>query len=403
VKAARLGYHWIVLLLVCLSSTAISYIAQGLPALVPLFQSDLNLSRAQAGALIAAMNLGPLLSSLGVGRLIDRVGERPVLVGGTLGTGLAVLAASRAPNFVLLAFFLFVTGIFASVSGPGGTKVIMVWFPQSLRGLGIGIRQTSIPLGGAVAAATLPLLGLAWGWRGALALAGIVVAATAFVVQAFFRDRPAGTVAARHTGQHGIRTLLRSRSVLAIMGVAFILTVAQWATVTYLVLFLHEYMALDLPLAASYLAVLQIGGVGGRAIWGLLSDTLLHGRRKPAMVIIAPAAVVCVVLLALLPVGSSPLLLVPLVAAIGFTAVGWNGIFLALMAEQGPPELAATAVGLGVTGVFVSIVLTPPLFGLVVDQSGSYQVAWWLLAAILVCSLPLLRWIQDGTRWGSVR
>ena len=50
-KAGRLGYYWIVLLLVCLSSTAISYIAQGLPALVPLFQSDLSLSRAQAGAL----------------------------------------------------------------------------------------------------------------------------------------------------------------------------------------------------------------------------------------------------------------------------------------------------------------------------------------------------------------
>ena len=38
-----------------------------------------------------------------------------------------------------------------------------------------------------------------------------------------------------------------------------------------------------------------------------------------------------------LPVGTPPLLLVPLVAALGFTAVGWNGIFLALMAEQGPP------------------------------------------------------------------
>ncbi len=119
---ARIGYHWIVLGLVCLSSTGISYISQGLPALVPLFQTDLDLSRAQAGALIAAMNLGPLFSSLGVGRLVDRVGERPVLVGGTLGTGLAALVASRAPGFALLALLLFVTGIFASVSGPGGPR-----------------------------------------------------------------------------------------------------------------------------------------------------------------------------------------------------------------------------------------------------------------------------------------
>lgn len=397
-RGVRIGYHWIVLGLVCLSSTSISYIAQGLPALVPLFQTDLALSRAQAGSLIAAMNLGPLFSSLGVGRLVDRIGERPVLVGGTLGTGLAALAASQAPSFALLALLLFVTGVFASVSGPGGTKVIMVWFPQALRGLGIGIRQTSIPLGGALAAATLPLLGLTWGWRGALALAGLVVAVSALVVQAFFRERPASSSAARHGSQHGIRTLLRSRSVLAIMGVAFVLTVAQWASVTYLVLFLHEYLALDLPLAASYLAVLQVGGMVGRTAWGLISDTILHGRRKPAMVAIAPAALGCVVLLALLPPGTPPLLLLPLVAALGFTAIGWNGIFLALMAEQAPPDLAATAVGLAVTGVFVSIVLTPPLFGLVVDRSGSYQLAWWLLAAILAAGLPLLVWIKEGRR-----
>ncbi len=275
----------------------------------------------------------------------------------------------------------------------------MVWFPQALRGLGIGIRQTSIPLGGALAAATLPLVGLTWGWRGALALAGLVVAASALVVQAFFRDRPAGSAAPRRGSQHGVRALLRSHSVQGIMGIACILTVAQWAAVTYLVLFLHEYLALDLPLAAAYLAVLQVGGVVGRTVWGLASDTLFGGRRKPAMVIIAPAALACVVLLALVPRGAPPLLLLPLVAALGFTAVGWNGIFLALMAEQAPPELAATAVGLAVTGVFVAIVLTPPLFGLVVDRTGSYQLAWWLLAAVLVAGLPLLIWIKEGKGW----
>ena len=153
-----------------------------------------------------------------------------------------------------------------------------------------------------------------------------------------------------------------------------------------------------MPLAASYLALLQIGGVAGRTLWGLASDTLLGGRRKPALAALAPAALGCVVLLALLPPGTPPLALVPLVFALGFTAIGWNGLFLALMAEQAAPELAATAVGLGVTGVFVSIVLTPPLFGLVVDQSGSYQLAWWLLAAIMACGLPLLVWIQDGKR-----
>ena len=40
--------------------------------------------------------------------------------------------------------------MFYSVSQPGGSKVILKWFPNENRGLAMGIRQAGIPIGGAL-------------------------------------------------------------------------------------------------------------------------------------------------------------------------------------------------------------------------------------------------------------
>ena len=44
-------------------------------------------------------------------------------------------------------------------------RAIMAWFPATELGLALGIRQTAIPIGGALAAATLPALASAGGTR----------------------------------------------------------------------------------------------------------------------------------------------------------------------------------------------------------------------------------------------
>src|SRR4030095_2071598 len=96
------------------------------------------------------------LFSLPAGRLADRVGVRPSLLGGLIvgAVGLAVSAA--APAFPAFLFCLFVAGSGWSVVNPALGKAIMDLFPAPERGMAMGIKQMGLTLGGTlVTTATL--------------------------------------------------------------------------------------------------------------------------------------------------------------------------------------------------------------------------------------------------------
>src|SRR5437870_4009892 len=79
----------------------------------------------------------------------------------------------------------------------GGGRAIMAWFPSTELGLALGIRQTAIPIGGAVGAAVLPVLGSAGGTRLAFIFLGAACLVGAVVAAAFVRG---GTVAEPEIG-----------------------------------------------------------------------------------------------------------------------------------------------------------------------------------------------------------
>ncbi len=117
---------------------------------------------------------------LGWGLLADRVGERAVIVAGLAGAGPAPGRGRDDEGFASLAVLLALAGALgASVNAASG-RAVMGWFGPEERGLALGIRQTAIPIGGAVSAAALPWLASSGGTRPAfLALAGGCLAGAA--------------------------------------------------------------------------------------------------------------------------------------------------------------------------------------------------------------------------------
>jgi sugar phosphate permease len=195
-----------------------------------------------------------------------------------------------------------------------------------------------------------------------------------------------------------VATRLRSRTSSGTAALGPILVAGQWTLVPYLGLYLYERLGWPLEVAAGYLALAQVGGFVGRIGWGTVSDLLWHGRRKPALALICPVGAACAVALAILPVGA-PAALVGLVAVVmGAAVIGWNGLFVAYVAEQAGAHRAGTALGLTTSVVFLGAVLYPPLFGWIVDRAGSYQPAWLLLAGLLVAGLGLFPFMREATR-----
>ena len=76
--------------------------------------------------------------------------------------------------------------------------------------------------------------------------------------------------------------------------------------------------------------------------------------------------------LALLPSG---LLLWPCVALVGFANIGWNGVYMTLVAEAAPSGQIGRVSGSSLRVVFAGAVVVPPLIGLVADQAG-WRAAW---------------------------
>jgi hypothetical protein len=62
----------------------------------------------------------------------------------------------------------------------------------------------------------------------------------------------------------------------------------------------------------------------------------------------------------------------------GATAVGWNGVFLAEIARLAPRDRVSDATGGSAFFTFLGVVVTPPLFHLVLTATASYGLTYAL-------------------------
>jgi cyanate permease len=75
-------------------------------------------------------------------------------------------------------------------------------------------------------------------------------------------------------------------------------------------------------------------------------------------------------------------LAVPLAVVAGAGAFGWVGLYLALVAEIGGVRYAGLLTGVAVAFSWSGVLVGPPIFGLVLQATGSYTAPWLILAGI---------------------
>src|SRR6266566_4030201 len=158
-------YRWVVLAAGTLAQASFSASSVGLPALGPALKSHYGLSLSETGVVLAAIGIGMLFTLLPWGLVADRVDERWVIATGLTGAAGALAATSATHSYGAVTGTLVAAGALgASVNAASG-RAIMAWFPSSELGTALGIRQTAIPIGGALGALALPALASAGGTR----------------------------------------------------------------------------------------------------------------------------------------------------------------------------------------------------------------------------------------------
>ncbi|MGH7834686.1 MAG: MFS transporter, partial [Candidatus Binatia bacterium] len=180
VHSPRSNKRWVFLAIATLAQVSVAIIHLGIPTLFPFIQSEFRLTRTEVGFLASLLNGGVVVAALAAGKAADRWGERLVMAYGSMAGGFIALGMNWVTGFPGLLAVLVLLGLATATGTPAGSKAVAGWFRASERGTAMSVRQMSIPLGGAIAAMTLPSVALSYGWRLAVVTAGALAIAVGF-------------------------------------------------------------------------------------------------------------------------------------------------------------------------------------------------------------------------------
>jgi len=371
-----------------LAQASFSATSVGLPALSPTLKSEYGLSLPQTGVVLAAVGIGMLFTLLPWGLVADRVDERWVIATGLTGASALLVVASTTDGFAAVTGTLIGVGALgASVNAASG-RAIMAWFPSTELGLALGIRQTAIPIGGAVGAAVLPVLGSAGGTRVAFIFLGTACLTGALVAAVFIRG------GAAHEPEVGDVTQPLHDRFMWLLGTGTgLFLLAQIGITGFVVLFLHEHRGLSKEAAGAVLAGIYVLAVAARIGSGTISDRL--GSRLGPLRTIGVALALFTAFVAA-AVDAPLTLLVPLFIVAGVLSMSWNGLAYAAAAEAAGPARTGAALGFQQTLLGVVVAAAPPVVAAVAVHS--WRSAFLLAAAGPAVGVVILQRLRERAR-----
>lgn len=371
--------RWLMLALGTAAQTAACAFVYGIPYLAAGLRTTQHLTLTQVGLLVACPALGLLLTLVAWGAAADRYGERVVIA---IGLGLAALllaVAYMAHGMVLLGVLLALAGAAgASVYSASG-RLVMGWFTATDRGLAMGIRQTATPLGMAVAALTMPALGVHNGLAFLAGLCGVI----ALLIALYATDPP--RAAASEASGAPVNPYRGSTFLWRIHSAGALLVVPQFTAGAFALVLLVDVRGWSPVHAGQLLALAQGFGALSRIAAGRWSDRVGSRLRPMRQLALATAAVVTAcALTAAFPSALTDLALVLAVAITSST----NGLSFTATAERAGPAWSGRALGIHNTGQNLTAAVIPPLVGAVISTAGYWPA--FAAAAGVACAAAAL-------------
>ncbi|HXC54197.1 MAG TPA: MFS transporter [Rhizomicrobium sp.] len=395
------GTRWIVCALL-FAAIALSYIdRQVLSVLKPTLQHDYAWSETGYGNVVFWFQAAYGVGYIAFGRIVDKIGAR-------LGYALAVTLwtighMAHALVTTTLGFAIVRIPLALGESGafPASLAAVADWFPTRERTLAIGLFNAGSNIGAILAPLIVPIVTLAFGWRMAFVLTGLLTVIWLVVWLWFYRrPREHKGVSARELAHiesdrlaaHATipwRRLLRRRQTWAYIAGRFLIDPIWWTFLFWLPDFFGKRYGLDLksygpPLVAIYVLA-DVGSILGG--WG--SSTLL-GRGFSINVARKTAMLICA--LAVVPVAfavqAANLWLA--VGLIGIACAGHQGFsanLYALPSDLFPRWAAGSVVGLGGAAGAMGGMLMAKYAGWVLQTLGSYTPIFIVAACAYLVAL----------------
>jgi len=331
----------------------------------------------------------------------DRFGPRIVLTVLSIIWAVATILCGFAWGVTSLLIFRFILGIGEGGAFPTATRAFTFWLPATERGFAQGITHSFARLGGAVTPPIVLGISMLYGWRESFIILGVISLAWTVLYVWYFRDTPIQKgVSERELNEIAIDTRKMRfspsvtkktpwgemiRKMWLVTFVDFCYGWSLWVFLTWLPSYLKDARGFDLKQLALFTSLPLMAGVIGDTLGGVVSDQILKrtGNLKLArrlMLVIGMGGSLAFIL----PVVSvsDPIMAVALLSASFFFLELTNAVLWSLPIDIAG-SYAGTAGGMMNTGFGVAGMISPIVFGYLIETTGSYQIPFFVSAALL--------------------
>jgi len=347
-------------------ATSVHYTDYG--PLIPVMLKDLHIAASQAGLMSTLLFLGLAVTYLPGGILVDRYGQRPVLLWSLLLMTIGGVLLPLWPNIFWILACRAVIGFGSGAAFIAGAGVVAGVEKQAT--LAQGLYGGCVQIGSGLGLLLTPLISAQIGWQGAFLCWGLA-SVPALLAWLFVRD---GWEAPRER-KVDVVAGLRSPSVWS-LGLAHMGTfgvgnaIAAWISV-YLI---HQY-SISLALAATFGAFGLISGALIRPLGGFLLGRKVIG----SIALLRMGTILAALGVAVLAL---PLRL-PALAVVGmiFIAVGSTFPYTSVFDSAAQLRTVSKGVAQGMLSVIAcqTLLWGPPLIGFLYQQTGNFSLPFGVI------------------------
>jgi MFS family permease len=382
------------LVMLVTAAVFINYIDRGnLATAAPLMQDELHLSASQLGILLSAFYYGYVVCMPAMGWLAERYGAKRVLAAGITIWSVATITTGFAGSFATLLALRVLLGIGESVAFPCASKVLAHAVSVGRLGVANGILSFGYLLGPAVGTLLGGYLMTVLGWRPVFIVFGALSLVWLWPWRRVVIGPPIATGPAAHESQPSFSNILRRRELWGASLGHFASNYGYYFIVSWLPFYLVKSRGFSMGSMVAIASWAYLLNALSALAMGWLADRWIRAGRSTTMVyksIMAAnhiAGIACMIGMVMLPAAES------IAALFVFEIVSgcsYPGLFAIPQILAGPTA-SARWVGIQNAAGNVAGLIAPAITGILVDQTGLFNVAFALAAGVNV--LGLIGWV----------
>jgi MFS family permease len=370
-------------LLTLLVQILVSLTSISIAVIMPVVANELNFSPNYVGIFVSLIYLGACLSSLASGFVIDRYG--PIFVSAVClafcSSGLFIITSGY---FSMMVMGAIVIGLGYGPVTPASSFLLVKTTPSKIISTIFSIKQTGVPIGGAIAGIFVPVMVVSFSWKIAVIC---IIFANIISILAILQYRKEYDIYCFKGERFSIRKVFLSlkmtmeyKAVRIIVIASFFYATMQLCLISFIVTYLIEKIGLNLIQAGFILSVTQAAGIIGRLMWGAVADKFVKPHKLLGLLGIGMS--MTAILTAMFTKNWPSFLIFMVCGIFGSFAIGWNGVFLAEVAGLVKHENAGTVTGGALFFTFCGIIFGLPFFSFIVDFFNSYSLGFIFLGIL---------------------